>query len=168
VQEPDKVQVIPEERFRIWSLKDGAATAAVRAASPSRYTGDTLQPGDSWGIDRRFPLTDDEKIAASTLPSSKTGLKVAHKLAIMLSYSLTNESVGESTSVPSTKEKMYMETPAILNVCSCVLEALQLPYYVQDIKDDLAQTGFTDCNARNDCCKFGIRTRVGDLLSAQS
>jgi hypothetical protein len=149
--EPERCQIMPQKRFSVWSMRDGAVAAGKDAKS--RFSEVLLEADQDWSLNTRFVLPDDKRLRASTLPTSKTGLRVTHKLALTLSYYV--KIPNDDSANLSKLEEIHFEVPAIFSSCYCVLDALQLPQYVESSEQDRRRLPFLGCDCRNECSQFG-------------
>jgi len=102
----------------LWSMKDKEALG-------------TLSPGQVFNVSRQFRLPDDDKIRPTTSTNSKTGIRVSHRLCVVVHFKAL-----ESNPEGEVKE-LKVATDAIVSSCCCMFEVLQLPAYSRhpDVKN---------------------------------
>lgn len=103
-----KVMTIP-----LWSYRKDSKQQCI-----GRYTA-----GQEFSLVQQFRLKDDDIIRSTTSEKSETGIRVSHKLAVVVHYTPL-----ENNPKMETKE-LKIATDATFTSCCCVVEYLQLPKY---------------------------------------
>lgn len=159
LEDPSAQEDMPMQSFLLWSLHS-AQSAGTGPLSPERLV---LAPEQPWGVEQAFLLPDDAAIRPSVSPQSKTGLKVTHRLTLVLKFtplvrgaSWCPRDQGEtildqlhSGQIESTRKKeVVVSMPVVLSTCACVVYALLLPAYGEAEYEDMLRHQKA-CDERN-------------------
>jgi hypothetical protein len=79
--------------------------------------------GQEFSLVQQFRLKDDDTIRSTTSDKSDTGIRVSHKLALVLHYTPLEDNPKNET------KELKIATDATFTSCCCVVEYLQLPQY---------------------------------------
>lgn len=103
-----KIMTIP-----LWSYRKSAKQQYI-----GRYSA-----GQEFSLIQQFRLKDDDIIRSTTSEKSETGIRISHKLALVVHYTPLRENPKMET------KEMRIATDAVFTSCCCVVEYLQLPKY---------------------------------------
>ena len=164
--EPGRTEDVDPLEVPLWSMRESRT-------SPAR--GITLRHGQDFHFEKRIVFPEDGRIRPSTSQHSKTGIRVAHRLAVSLLYTPLQaqaQAQAEGACAPAKSEpkmkEVHMTTPATLSSCCCVVEALQLPAYEDN--QELKAINQKACDERAKacgsaparCCNvFGVQLTMG-------
>lgn len=129
LQEPNRIEDVPSIKILLWSLRDSSHREEEGiASSPAEHgQGTVIKQGCGYLLERRFIFPENDLIRSSTSPKSQTGLKAMHKLSVAISYT---SHLPDLLTGNAQKPKLFtMACPATLSMCTCAIEALQLPAY---------------------------------------
>lgn len=93
------------------------------------YRKNTTQPigrykaGQELSLVQQFRLPDDDVIRSTTCEKSNTGIRISHKLAVVVHFTPLEDNPDNET------KELKIATDAVLTSCCCVVEYLQLPKY---------------------------------------
>lgn len=93
------------------------------------YRKDNKQPiglfteGQEFSLVQQFRLKDDDTIRSTTSTKSDTGIRVSHKLALVVHFTPLQDNPDKET------KELKIATDATFTSCCCVVEYLQLPKY---------------------------------------
>lgn len=79
--------------------------------------------GQEFSLVQQFRLKDDDIIRSTTSEKSDTGIRISHKLAVVVHYTPLEDNPKMET------KELKIATDATLTSCCCVVEYLQLPKY---------------------------------------
>jgi hypothetical protein len=144
----ENVQVMLYQTMLLQSLKNKERQETKRMTIPlwSMRRGNqplgTYKEGQEFSMVQQFRLKDDDIIRSTTSEHSNTGIRVSHKLAVVIHYKpMVNNPKNE------TKE-LKISTEANFTSCCCVVEYLQLPKYTQrPTQEDLDATFLGLCSS---------------------
>lgn len=103
----NKIMIIP-----LWSYRKSKRQPIGRYAA-----------GQEFSLVQQFRLPDDDTIRSTTCEKSNTGIRMTHKLALVVHLTPLEDNPKK------TIKEVKVETDAVITSCCCVLEYLQLPKY---------------------------------------
>lgn len=81
------------------------------------------EAGQEFQLVQQFRLKDDDIIRSTTCDKSDTGIRVSHKLALVVHFTPLQDNPEKET------KELKIATDAVFTSCCCVVEYLQLPKY---------------------------------------
>lgn len=110
LKDPKIQEEIKPKPVVLWSMKDKEALGSFK-------------PNQFFNVSRQFRLPDDDKIRPTTSENSQTGIRVSHRLAVVVHFQpLTKNPENEL-------KELRIATDATVSSCCCMFEVLQLPVY---------------------------------------
>lgn len=107
------------------STSQGKDTIAVWSAMTSEMQPRICQPGSSFSIRKQIRLPREGLLRPSTPKSSVTGIKVSHKLVIVITYTPLADLAKKQ------RKEFCIGMPATFSSCHSMVAGNQLPAYVE-------------------------------------
>ncbi|KAK9899079.1 hypothetical protein P389DRAFT_209098 [Cystobasidium minutum MCA 4210] len=126
----EDIKVYLYQNVQLQSRKDPERKEMKRMVIPLwSYRKESTKPigrynaGQEFSLIQQFRLGDDDIIRSTTCEKSKTGIRISHKLALVVHFTPLENNPDKET------KELKIATDAVLTSCCCVVEYLQLPKY---------------------------------------
>lgn len=115
IEEPNFYCTTGAVSVPLWSMKASTGQRSFR-----------LEAGQSYHVARRIRLPDESTLRASTPQGAVTGMKISHKVAVIILYTPVHGKAKREA------REFRVACGATVSSCLCTLDMLQLPAYSED------------------------------------